>query len=249
MKNKIYILVAVIVVIVVVLTLSSGKSNKISIGAVIPQTGFGAYWGAPVLKGIAMAKEDLGKIYGAENVTIKIEDSQSAAPASVSAATKLLNVDKVDVIYTELSGSSSAVSPVVEEKKKAHIYSAYNQKIVEDNPYSVKTFISYDVVCGKLAETLVSTDKVFIVSTIPDAGPYCLKALNKVLPPENIKDIEGFTGTDFRTLLLQNKSFNPDYIIPLMYEDGAFALLKQKGELRIAAKIFVTRWIVRQKRM
>lgn len=238
MKNRIYILIAVIVVIIVVLALFSGKSNKISIGAVIPQTGFGAYWGTSVLKGIAMAKEDLEKLYGAGNVTIKIEDSQSSASASVSAATKLLNVDKMDVIYTEFSGPGNAVSPVTKEKNKALVYSAFNEKILEDNPYSVKTFISHEVACERLADMLDPSKKVLIIGTFPDAGPYCLKALRKVLPLENIKDIEGFTSTDFRTLLLQNKSFDPDYIIPLMYEDGAFALFKQRGELGIKATIF-----------
>ncbi|MFA6432551.1 MAG: ABC transporter substrate-binding protein [Candidatus Paceibacterota bacterium] len=239
-KTNYFWVVGVVLVVILAIALStSNKTSKITIGAIIPQTGFGAYWGASVLKGLTMAKDDLIALYGEENVKIVIEDSQSSPTGAVSAANKLLNFDRVNAIYTEFSGPSNAVSPVVRAAGKVLVYSAFNEKILEDNPHSVKTFVSHEVACEDFARKYLDpSKKVIILSMISDAGPYCLKGLEEVVPAENIKDIEGFTGTDFRTLLLQNKAFDADYIIPLMYEDSAYALFKQKGELGITTKIF-----------
>lgn len=241
MKNTYKILITVVAVIIIVLIITKSISNsvQISIGAVIPQTGFGAYWGKPEINGIKMAELDLKKKYGDKNVSIIIEDGQSAVPASVSAAQKLLNIDKVNAIYSEFSGPSSAISPIVKSAGKTFVYSTFNQKIVENNEFSVKTFISFEAGCEKFAKYVNNpTKKILIISAIGDTAPYCERALLKVFPRENIKMIEGFVGTDFRTLLLQNKSFAPDYIIPIMYEDGSYALIKQKMELGINAIIF-----------
>lgn len=240
MKNKLYVAGGVIVVAVVLfVALSVRQSKQIVIGAVIPQTGFGAYWGKPVLDGIALAKEDIAAEYGPDAVKIVVEDSQSAPAVSVSAAQKLLSVDHADAIYTEFSGPASAISPIVKSANKTLIYSAFNERILDDNGYAVKTFINHEIACQNFAEKYLDTSKrIIIVSVIPDAGPYCMRGLEKVVPASNIKDVEGFTGTDFRTLLLQNKSFGADYMIPLMYEDGAYALFKQRAELGIQTKIF-----------
>lgn len=241
MKKTYKIIIPVIILIVVAVLIGQGdyKKSSISIGAVIPQTGFGAYWGKPVLMGIKIAESDLKKKYGEENVSIIIEDGQSSVTASVSAAQKLLTIDKVGGIYSEFSGPSSAISPIARNAGRAFIYSTFNQKIVDDNEYSLKTFISFEVGCEKLASYLKdSSKKVLIISSIGDAAPYCERALLKSFSRNNIKVVDGFIGTDFRTVLLQNKSFEPDIIIPIMYEDGSFALIKQKTELGIKAQIY-----------
>lgn len=246
MKNNrtIIIFLAIVLVFVTIIAFQDKKpvASKISIGAVIPQTGFGSYWGKPVLMGIDLAREDLAMAYGAENVSILVEDGQSSVPASVNAAQKLLSIDKVDAIYSEFSGMSSAISPLAKAEGKVLMYSTFNQKIAEDNETSIKTFISYETACEAFAKRISDpAAKILIISAISDAAPYCQLALSRHYKTENIKVVEGFAGNDFRTLLLQNKSFDPGYIIPIMYEDGSFALIKQKNEMGLKAKLFCYR--------
>lgn len=234
MKKNISIIVIVLILVALVYagTSRSTTENSITIGAVIPQTGFGAYWGNPVLKGIQLAQTDLSSKFKNKEIKIVIEDSQSDPKVAVTAAQKLLNVNKADALYSEFSGMSAAISPVAQKAGKVFVYSTFNQKIAENNPTSLKTFISYDVACNAFGTYLNdSSKKVLIVSAIGDAAPYCVNGLAKHMNKENIKVVEGFTGTDFRTLLLQNKEFAPDYILPIMYEDGFYALFKQKHEL------------------
>ncbi len=238
--NKKYVFGAVVLVVLIAVIAGYSekeKGSKIVIGALLPETGFGAYWGAPVRKGAELATQDLKEKYG-DHFSLMIEDSRSDAKTAVSGASKLVSIDKVDALYTEFSGISSAVSPIARENNKVLIYSTFNQKILEDNEKSIKTFISYDVVCKEFLKNIPKNSKVHILSTIADAAPYCKSALTKELPESNIKVTEGLTGTDFRTLLLQQKRDAYDYLIPIMYEDGYFALIKQKNELQIPGSVF-----------
>ena len=236
--KKISIIVIAIVLVIVALSTFKSEELSIKIGAVIPQTGFGSYWGSPVLKGIKLAEADLNKDFPNANIQILIEDSQSQAAAAASAAQKLISIDGVDALYSEFSGMSSAVSPIAQNAGKVFMYSTFNQKIAEDNPTSIKTFTSFEVACDKFANQLDSAKKILILSAISDAASYCEKALLKKLPASNVKKIEGFVGTDFKTVLLQNKQFAPDYIIPIMYEDGSYALIKQNHDLGMKFSFF-----------
>jgi branched-chain amino acid transport system substrate-binding protein len=240
MKNKVLVIVIVLIVAIFIAINYRNKDTAIvKIGAVIPQTGFGAYWGDPVLKGIRLAEKDLNKAFSSRKIEVLVEDSQSSVPTAVSAAQKLINVDKVDAIYSEFSGMSSAISPIAKSANKILVYSTFNQKIAEDNATSIKTFISFEVACENFAKNVLDkTKKILIISAISDAAPYCLKTLEKYIPATNIKLVEGFTSTDFKTLLLQNKEFGPDYIIPIMYENGSYALIKQNHELGLKSKFF-----------
>lgn len=215
------------------------EESRITIGAAIPQTGFGAYWGAPVAKGIRLAEKELREKFPNKNFRVIIEDSQSSPSAAVSAAQKMLAVDKADGLYSEFSGMSAAISPVAKAAGKIFVYSTFNQKIADDNETSAKTFTSFEAACDKLGDHLAGSDKkVMIVSSIGDTAPYCARSLKKHLPESGVRTIDGFVGTDFRTLLLQNKDFAPDYIIPIMYEDGSFALIKQNHELKLKASFY-----------
>lgn len=238
--NKKYIVgVVFLILLIAVITRhpEKGQNSNVVIGTLLPETGFGAYWGAPVRKGAELAIKDLDEKYG-DHFSLVVEDSRSDAKTAVSGASKLISVDNADALYTEFSGISSAVSPIAKENNKVLIYSTFNQRILEDNEKSIKTFISYDVVCKEFLKNIPKNSKVHILSTIADAAPYCKSALLKELPESNIKVTEGLTGTDFRTILLEQKQDAYDYLIPIMYEDGYFALIKQKNELQIAGSIF-----------
>ena len=237
--TKIIIGCVVVVVLVFIGVHSDTKNTNIKIGALMPLTGFGSYWGEPAVKGIEIAQKDLESIYGIGSVSISVEDSQSDAVKAVSGAQKLLSLDKVDALYTEFSGISSAVSPVAQQAGKTLVYSTYNQAIVDRNPHSIKTFISFEVACKKLVEYVNDSNKKFlIISSIGDTAPFCARGLETAVSKNNIKVIDAFAGKDFRTLLLQQADFKPDYIIPIMYEDGSYALLKQIDELNMNIEVF-----------
>ena len=77
------------------------KNNPIKIGAILPLTGDLAFLGEEIKKGIDLGVAEY-KDRGI-NINVIYEDDQSLSlTASVNAANKLLNIDKVDVGLTML---------------------------------------------------------------------------------------------------------------------------------------------------
>ena len=200
---------------------SQPAKNEIKVGAILPLSGWGAYDGDPVKKGMLLAAEDIND----PTFKLIIEDAQSDNKVAVAAASKLLDVDGVDVVLSQFSGISSAVSPVVLDQNKVFIYSGYSPAILEQNKYSFKVnFDSYSdfkqltrvaLNDGKnnLAVLVVQADiKEPIVKAVEDLREdYNFRAdYYEFAPPE----------TDFRTIMLKVKGQNADAIIGAGYEEN-----------------------------
>ncbi len=113
MRSKIIGLLVVIAVIVILLVTKKDQSGNnrqtIKIGVVAPVTGSYAAYGSTLAKGVQMAAEDATKQQTKYAYEVIIEDDGSNSTAAASAASKLINVDKVKAIITTTSGSGNAV--------------------------------------------------------------------------------------------------------------------------------------------
>ncbi len=128
------------------------EEGVIKIGAILPLTGDLAKYGEGVKNAINMAIEDLELV---EKSTLIIEDDHSCVPAdSVSAAHKLIDVDKVDVIIGPLCSSAAlSVVPVAEENRTILISpSATSPSITTAGDYIFRTIISDKLKSIKVAE-------------------------------------------------------------------------------------------------
>ncbi len=113
MKNKAIIILIMIGIIIIGLhyfTAKQGTStkNQITIGVITPLTGGVAYWGESAQTGIELAKKDLTKEGIQANVIV--EDGQLNAAIALSAAQKLVSIDKVQAIYAEFNPAAISVS-------------------------------------------------------------------------------------------------------------------------------------------
>ncbi len=242
MKKALIILGVIIVVAIVAIAVSSNgrPANEVTIGAVLPISGWGAYWAEPVQKGMNLAVEDIQKAYGANSIKIIAEDDQSAPKGAVSAATKLLSVDKVDAIYTEFSSLGTAVSPIVLANNKILMYSAMTPKILETNPLSVKTFVNIEDACNTYANYAIThgVKKIAVFNKLADVAPACMKSLLKQYSPDKILLNDNIVGNDFRTLLLKTKTFGADSIVHIMVEADSVAFIKQSSDMGINIPLF-----------
>ena len=82
----------------------NANSQNIKIGAVLPLTGWGAYWAEGELKGIDLARHDIATQGGRANIII--EDGNTDAGKSVTAAQKLISIDGVQGMFVEFTGPS-----------------------------------------------------------------------------------------------------------------------------------------------
>jgi ABC-type branched-subunit amino acid transport system substrate-binding protein len=241
-KLKISLIVVIIVVLVIAIVQSSKQSNsQIKIGAVIPLTGTGAFWGEPAQNGIFLAQDTINKKYGPNAVNILIEDGKSVPPESVTAAQKLLSVDKVDAVYTELSGPSGAVAPVVKNANKIYYYSAFNPSIISQNDNSIKGFLSFYDPCDVFGRYLQRMDikKVAIFNQFAGVAPSCLAALDKYISKDNILLFENLPkDNDYRSILLEIKNFGAGAVIGMTYEGPSLAWIRQMHDLGIKIPVF-----------
>lgn len=211
---------------------TNDDNGEIKVGAVIPLTGWGAYWGEPVLNGIEMAEREIN-MENDVKINIIVEDVQSNSKMAANAASKLINTDNVDVLYSEFSGFSSIVSPIANDNEIPLFYNSFNQKIVEQNELSFKMFISFENVCREFLDIaeIEGYKKLAFMVEAPDILPFCLDVLYEKFDQEDMLIYENIADKDFRSHLLKIKEFEADVIIMLTYEDTSLSLLKQKKDL------------------
>ncbi len=246
MKNKIIWLVVAVVLVGGVAwrqsrNNSDTKSDTVKIGAIIPLTGWGAYWGEGYIKGAHLAVDEIRAQGG--KIEVVIEDGATEAQKSASAAQKLIAVDGVDALTVEFTGPSSAVSPISAQNKIPLIYNSLVEKFLDENPYSFKMYFDIGKQCTAAAEYLADNGAKKIGGFLLnlDFAPECKVAIEKVAQEKGVASkiyLFNIDVTDFRTMLAKMKNDHVDSIIPVFYEDHSVSFFKQKDVLDFNVPIF-----------
>ncbi len=93
--------------------------GTLKVGMILAMTGPGAFYGKVMSRGAQLAVDQINKAggVGGYKLELLIEDHKSGdADAAVSAARKLMEVDKVPVILTSYSAPTLAIQPIAVEK-------------------------------------------------------------------------------------------------------------------------------------
>ena len=249
--NKIKkIILWLVVVVIVIAGIWYGASRKlatvtekgpIKIGAILALTGEAAVWGQNAKTGIELAKEEINEKGGISGRKIEViyEDSQCDPKTGVSAAQKLITVDKVQVIIGDVCSSVTlAIAPIANQNKVVLITPGSSaDSISQAGEYIFRNYPKNSQFLGKVIELIEKLDKkkIAILFVNNDYGvglkDYALQKISK----EKIVLVEGHNQkeTDFRTTLAKLKSINPDAVIlATYYEDGSL-ILKQAKEMKI----------------
>jgi len=129
MDKKILGIAAIIAVIAVaafgifsavpLLPLAQAQSKEtVKIGVVVPMTGSQAEYGQGIREGLELALSEINQNPAYDfKIVLIYEDNAGDVKSSVSAAQKLIGVDKVAAIISGVSQHSLAVAPIAEENK------------------------------------------------------------------------------------------------------------------------------------
>jgi branched-chain amino acid transport system substrate-binding protein len=137
-RKIIFGLIALAVIAVAALVLRqqlSYQQTGYKIGAVISLTGRGATYGQRALNGIQLAVDELNATepFRTHPIQLIVEDSQSAAPQSLSAFRKLIDVDHVPVaVGFVLSDEVLTSAPVANERKVVLLTTAAGSDKIKD---------------------------------------------------------------------------------------------------------------------
>ncbi len=243
-KNTKWIIGAVIVVAAVAIGYSIKDSGEpiettpIKIGVITPLTGGVAYWGESSVLGVELAKKDLQK--QGINVEFIIEDGQLDPKVALNAAQKLVNVNKVDAIYSEFNPAAISVTSFVKDKNILHVYDAAPITPLKESDNIYKTYLNYEASCQKVAQLVKNRgiDKVGVLKINLEFGNLCLKGIKNVYGNDAVSEEYNAGNNDFRTSLLKLKSENIQALFNVSFQPETLASIKQAKELGINA-VFV----------
>jgi len=217
------------------------QSESIKIGAVLPLSGWGAYWGSPEQKGIALAVDEIRAQGG--KIEVIIEDSKTGAKDAATAGSKLINIDKVQGIISEFAAPSSSISPMSVESRIPVIYDALSKKILSENPYALKVYFDSEKECYVATKYLAQKGYKVIGGVILnlDFSPECKRGMDKTAGENEIAvkyyDFDADT-TDFKTIITKMQNDKIESVVFIGYEDHALIFFKQRSDLGFIVPVF-----------
>ncbi len=205
----------------------------IKVGAILPMSGNMSHIGEDIVRGMSLAIDD--KKSKSLKITLKIEDDQFNPRNSLTAATKLISNDKVDVLIS-LWDMADVVAPLAEKKKVPHIAIRWNPEIAITNRFTFTfegTYFSHVREQIKLyKEQNVKT--IVIISQEAKSNLNASKELFKKASKADIQVLlyETFlpNSTDLRTIVAKAIKKNPDSIFLAAFPPDLERLIKRVKE-------------------
>jgi branched-chain amino acid transport system substrate-binding protein len=144
-----FLLVAAIVLLIISLvyfnsyTGFSTNEGNIKIGATVALSGNLAYIGQQELNGLILAAEEINVNGGVSGQMIEViyEDNAGDPKEGVSAASKFVNLDNVDVVFSAFTHITSALKDVVYNSDSLLIYASTVPDIAEGSDYAFRDYI------------------------------------------------------------------------------------------------------------
>ena len=233
MKKIVSTVVIILVVIVVVIAMNGENKNiseTVKIGVILPLSERGATWGENVRDSFLLAHNELpeGK---RNNFELIFEDDQLDPAKSVSAYTKLRDIDGVEAVVTVASGGTLAVGPLAEEDGIIMFALTNNPEATTDKNHVFRHFFLPNIDANKIKEEVVNRNhKKIAVFTTEQSGVLAIKDEFKKIIPEGVEivietDFESNTK-DFRTEIAKAREVGAD----------SFGLFMMPGQIGIMAK-------------
>jgi len=210
------------------------EEKDITIGAVVPLTGWGAYYGVSQLKGMEFAADKINDKGGVNGHRIKIvaQDSKGEGKEAVNNVNMLASIYNPDAMIVSFALPTLAVSPILKENKIPFIYEAYISSPAEQNKYAFKS--NYNPVQGckkmvKFAKENGKYSKLGAIFANTEYNRLCLKGVMEMEQDVAVEWYE-FGDLDFKTMIIKQKERGVDGIIMLGLEHEWIPFFKQKDQ-------------------
>lgn len=218
------------------------STNGLKVGFIIPLSGEFAYIGEAMRKGIELNKSKLKE----KNIKILIEDDGSVdTKVTLTAFRKLINIDKVDLVFVTGINSMPAITPIA-NKQKIPVISIW------DNNRSIKTMGEYGLSMGYENEIDAEKLAVFsalslkiknlsIISAHDEWSSIMHKAFkDKYLSLGGLIDIEesvDLSEDDFKILISKIKARDSQAIFFPLYSKSIVNLIRKAREMNYKGEL------------
>ncbi len=240
-----------IVTVTFILGSSVGLAESIKVGAVLPLTGWGAAEGGYVLDGAKLAIEKINSEGGIKGKKLELlaEDGKNDPAESLNAAQKLVNRDKVSVMFGAwLSTATLAMIPVIERNGVPLVVetSGYDGITHPVNKWIFRTSILFSQEAASVENCIreLGFNKVAFLAQDNDWGRGTVKEFSKVLKKLGAEVVSAefldAATMDFYPQLTKLRNSGADSIIVVNSTGPAAKLLQQCKELGLPQKIMTT---------
>ena len=221
------------------------QAPSVTIGVILPLTGSSAAFGLASKRGVEMALEDLSASDRAR-VTVIIEDDGLINARSITAAQKLLTIDKVDALLTWSSGTGLAVGSLSESRRIPQLAVASDPAVSRNHRYSFNYWPLPEAETKALYDYLKRHNKKRI-AMVTEISSFPL-AMRDAFVTHVDRDGElqifadeeiSSSSNDVRSSLLKIKAKgDTDALIVASWPGQLASVIKQAREIGIAAPLF-----------
>lgn len=218
----------------------SGEQDAIKIGAVLPLSGPSAQYGTWIREALEVAREDVNSGGGIQGRQLEIiyEDDQAQPRVATTAMEKLVNVDKVPLVYGSWASSCVlAQAPIAEKAHVVLVAEAIAPAIRNAGEYVFRTQPDASVYVKELVKAIPAKLKVqrsAILYVNNDFGLAQADLFEKLLKEKGgtVVGREAFSqgATEFKAELTKLVAATPDTIFVPGYTEVGI-LLRQAREL------------------
>jgi branched-chain amino acid transport system substrate-binding protein len=242
MKKYLWIVAVIVVIIIGALALSNtsptpvGEKQTVKIGVILPLTGPVAMLGEPSKKAAELALKDAGDTK--YNYELVFEDSQFDPKLAVTAANKLISIDKVMAIINFGSGTGNAINTVAENGKTAQ-FSLASDPTIAKGDYNFIHWTAPFTEGELLAKEIVKRGykKVSIIDANHPGAFAVTNAVKKSLEGTGVEvssyDVVNLGTRDFKTIITKIKSLNPDIVLIETFSPDIEILAQQMKDLKL----------------
>lgn len=197
-----------------------GQPYTVKVGAILPLSGELAHVGNDIREGITLALEE----HADSTPIFKFvwEDSRFSMRDSVTAAKKLIAVDKVDVIIS-LWDMADVIAPLTDQHKVIHLSIRWNPDVAARHRFTFTFESTYHTFFRDVA-TLLKKEKITKVvffSEDMQGGLEQLHSFQASCQQQGIQILAEAsfpTGTtDFRSILTRLLSYKPQMVVAVAY--------------------------------
>ncbi|MBX0508049.1 ABC transporter substrate-binding protein [Campylobacter coli] len=216
-------------------------AKTINLGVVLPLTGPVAAYGQDVFNGIELANKLNAKLDNGDEVKLIVIDTKGDKLETTSAVNRLIAQDKVIGIIGEATTPNTIQAISIIEDKKIPLIApvASGDKLLEGKKYSSRVCFSDSFQGDKFASYVTKELNLKnAVVIIDQSNVYSLglaKAFEKSLKENGGKVIKKLAissgDKDFRAVVSQLKSLNPDFVYMPIYHPEAALIARQAKQI------------------
>ncbi|MBS9778789.1 MAG: ABC transporter substrate-binding protein [Campylobacteraceae bacterium] len=236
--NKIFLSVSATALLV-----TGAVSKEIKIGAVLPMTGPLAAYGQNGYDGVELANKMQPKLKNGDTVKVVLVDNKGDKVETATSATRLITKDNVSAIIGAMTSTNTAQVMSIAEKNQIPVIApaATSDKLTMKKKYANRVCFT-DSFQGNVVANYAFKDlglKTAVV-VVDQAQVYSLglaKVFKKTFVKNGgkiLKKISVNSGDkDFKAVVSQIKSVNPDFVFMPLYHPEAAMIARQAKEIQL----------------